>query len=448
MFCLAQSLAMQINDSVREKLGPYLGIGVHAAGLALGFASNFLLARLLGPEGYGIYGFAYSLVVFLGIPLHAGLATLLIKDVTRYRVAGDPARLRGILRAAIAITVALSFLSALLLFVFSYGQREKNFSEFSPVIAVAALLLPLMAIAAIRGGILRGLGRPLAGLLPDAIVRPGLLAVIMALAFVLPGLSISSTSAMLWHAAAAFVAMVVGILMVRHYLPADVAASKPVYEWRSWISALIPLSLLGGLQALSSVVAMTALGNFHPAQELGFYRIAELGGSLVSMPLSAVAAYSAGKVAQLLASNSHVQLQHEVTSMGRIALTGAIPIGLLLIAGGGWLIEVGLGASFGPSALPMAILCAGQLMNAMSGIGGVLATMSGHYREANKAFGLALLVQVVGALLLVPEYGAVGAAIASAMSTIVWSQLLRHRMSKLLKIDSFALGRHAFALKR
>lgn len=421
-------------------LWPYLGVGLQAVGLLLGFVVNFLLARLLQPAGYGMYAFAYSVIVLCGIPLQSGLATLLTKEVAAYRAAGDAERTRGIIRWAHLITVVLSVVAALVLAAAATLQRGGEFSQYASVIVAASLLLPLSALATIRGGVLRGLGRPIVGAMPDALIRPGVFSLLLLCVLLIPDGRMTAAGGMGMHALAAAIAGAFGWSVMHGALPRGVRTAKPLYAWDAWLRALLPLSLLAGIQAAGAVVASIALAAFHPPSELGFYRVAELGSSLVAMPLGAVAAYAAGGVAHLFAIGDRAALQREVTLTGQVAVACALPTAVVLIAFGNLLVPWALDATYIPAVIPMVILCIGQALNAMAGASGLTMAMSGHYTEANWAFGTALLVQIVGAILLVPRHGAVGAAVASAVGTVTWSQLLRHRAHKVLLLRTSPLA--------
>ena len=56
------------------------------------------LARLLGPAGYGVYAFAFSLITVLAIPSQLGLPQLVVRETARSQVNGDWGLMRGLWR--------------------------------------------------------------------------------------------------------------------------------------------------------------------------------------------------------------------------------------------------------------------------------------------------------------------------------------------------------------
>ena len=119
---------MTVSSSVRARLNhlfhgdslrAFLLRGVLGSGVLKIFhtllilATAILLARTLGPEGYGIYAFAYALATLIAIPAQMGLPTLVVREVARYQLKEEWGYLKGILRFSNQVVLGLA---ALLIF--------------------------------------------------------------------------------------------------------------------------------------------------------------------------------------------------------------------------------------------------------------------------------------------------------------------------------------------
>ena len=60
----------------------------------------------------------------------------------------------------------------------------------------------------------------------------------------------------------------------------------------------------------------------------------------------------------------------------------------------------------------------------MAGAAGFLMTMTGQHREAARIFFAALVLNVILNLVLIPSFGAAGAASATAISKLAWNVAL------------------------
>ena len=141
--------------------------------LNLGLA--IVLARALGPEGYGIYAYTYALVSIIAIPAQSGLPTLVVREVANYHQKEEWGFLRGILRYSNKVVLILSAIlligSALVALIFVESINSVQFETFS----WALLLIPLVALGKIRDGALRGLNKVVQGQIAEMLVLPGLL---------------------------------------------------------------------------------------------------------------------------------------------------------------------------------------------------------------------------------------------------------------------------------
>ena len=331
-----------------------------------------------------------------------------------------------------------SLVGALLLLLVVRLDPLGKLAPYAGAITMATLLLPGLSLAAIVGAVLRGIGSPLLGQMPDALLRPLLFSLTVATAWWF-GVAADSRIALALHAIAAAGAIVAGVVLVVRRLPKEVFLSRPDFAWRARLSALTPLSLLAGIQAVSSFVATASLGLSHPPDVVGTYRLAELGAGLAAMPLGAVSAYAAGGFARAHALGDQIRLQHDVSQAARISLAVVLPLTLGLFLIGPTIVRIAVGEAYLGAVAPMLILCVGQLAGALAGPAGAVATMCGHHRQSVAAVCVGLAVHVVLNIVLVPKFGSVGAAIAAAASVVTWSQWLRLRVRHLTGVETSPL---------
>ena len=72
-----------------------VGLGVFLLGINL--VTSIVLARLLGPEKYGVYVFLLTVMTIVGIPGQAGMPLLAVRESTFYQAERNRAYLRGFL---------------------------------------------------------------------------------------------------------------------------------------------------------------------------------------------------------------------------------------------------------------------------------------------------------------------------------------------------------------
>jgi O-antigen/teichoic acid export membrane protein len=86
--------------------------------------------------------------------------------------------------------------------------------------------------------------------------------------------------------------------------------------------------------------------------------------------------------------------------------------------------------------VPLVILCVGQLVNASMGSVASVLNMTGHERETTKSVLVGAFVNVTLNLALVPVWGMIGAAIATACTLVVWNVIMWHKARTLVGIET------------
>src|SRR5690606_4848102 len=86
--------------------------GLRLVGMGFSFLVGIQLARGLGPEGYGIYGLAMSIIAMLTIPTEFGVPQLLTREVAAAQAVGDVGSIRAVIRRGRRMVLATSVVVA------------------------------------------------------------------------------------------------------------------------------------------------------------------------------------------------------------------------------------------------------------------------------------------------------------------------------------------------
>lgn len=430
--------AIRRNGLGAQLVGGVLGSsGLKVVNLGVSITLTVFLARVLGPEGYGIYAFAFSLVTLLAIPVQVGLPILVVREVAKYHFQQRWGLMRGLLhwanRSVFVLSVGVGVAAALIAWVI-FGQTAPiQLATF----LWAVLLLPLIALGNLRGAALCGLHRVVQGQLPELLLRPGLhlfFAVVLALTSPL-----TPPCVMALHALAATLAFAVGVVLLLRALPIEIRTAAPCFDTRTWRSSLLPLSFLAGMQVINSQTDVVMLGLLTTNEEVGVYRAAVQGAQLVALPLTVVNLVLAPHISRLHAKGDRAALQWIATWSARLVLLAALPMVSIFVLSGSAILAMIFGDEYRPGYLALTILCIGQFVNSGMGSVGLLLNMTGHERQTAKGFAAAAIVNVTLNLMLIPIWGIEGAAVATATSLIIWNVLLCWQVWRKLGIMSTAI---------
>ena len=401
------------------------------------FAITFALARLLGAEEFGRYSVVIAWVALLTVPGMAGMENLTVRHVAGFSSSHDWGHLRGFLTFSITVVAAASLLLALAAalgaWILDVGPEQL------PIFLVGMGIVPLYALTRVGQAAIRGLFRIVVGFVPELVVTPIIVIGLMVLTIALLDIVPTASWAIVIQLVAGAAALLVTIFVLWKVLPTEIRSATPAYRRREWIKSALPLLLIGGTQMVIRQTDIILIGLFKGPTDAGLYAVATRGAQLISFLLYGVNAALAPDIARLVAQGELAELQRIVTRSTRLVVAFSIPIAAVFVLFGAQFLGL-FGPEYEAAAPVLAILSVAQLVNAASGSVGNLLTMSGHERDAARGFVFAAVLNLALNGLLIPAYGIVGAAVASAISLISWNLILAALVYRRLGIYSTVLG--------
>ena len=112
---------------------------------------------------------------------------------------------------------------------------------------------------------------------------------------------------------------------------------------------------------------------------------------------------------------------------------------VIIVVGGRFLLAA-FGPGFEDAYIPLVILGAGQLVNALCGPVGLLLMMTGNERLTLAVLVGSVIVNLVLNVLLIPVWGLTGAAVSTGVSMALWNILLGMKVRCRLGIASTWVG--------
>lgn len=409
--------------------GAAASTGLTVAKNVLLLAASILLARMLKPTGYGQYAFAMSLAKVLGIFATLGLPGLLTREIAAGEAEEQWSRVRGLTRRANQATSL-----ALILIVSAGGTAVLLWPhldrEFRLTLVLALVYLVFNAFSQLRGAQLMGFRRVIAGQVGLLCVQPMLLLIgILVLAFIIKT-NLTSTMAFLLTVAAAVVVLGMNEGLFHYYRPPQLRDAVPARSMPHWLRSALPFGAMSGLFLLNSQIDLIMLGFFTSNEQVGLYRVATSGATILPLILAALNPVLAPTLSRFHALGDTTKLRRIAKAGALASLLGAAPIFLLFLFFGKTIIGSVFGAAYLDAWLPLIILSAGQFMNAATGPVGLLLTMTGHELETVRIMGVSTVLNIVLNAALIPLLGMIGAATATAASLLFWNFALALRVRR------------------
>lgn len=428
-------------DSLKRTLvrGATGTFGLKVAGTGLLFLISVLLARLLGPAGYGTYQYALSWIAVLGVPALLGFGTLLIREMSAYQTQEKWRLMAGLLqwshRAVWMTSVGLALLTAGVVWTLKTQYDIGNVTTFW----VALLTLPLVALMRLKQSAVQGLNKVVRGQMPEMFLFPLVFVLLLGGAYFFTDVMLTPPSVMGLNVVATVVALGASIYFLHRTVPEPAKGARPEYEQKRWMRSALILLITSGVHIVNSRTDILMLGALATPDAVGIYSVATRGADLITFVMVPINRALGPAIASLYTKGAMRRMQKMITKSARVMLLLSLPIALGFITLGYWFLLI-YGKEFTQGTMALTILCVGQLINVAMGSVVLLLNMIGHERDVAIGVGMSAVLNIILNALLIPRWGLEGAAIATASSTVFWNVLLTLWIVKRVDIHSTALG--------
>ncbi len=373
----------------------------------ISFLAFTVAARVLGVDGVGTYFYALSLSSLAGAWTDLGLTPLVIRAFAHSEEEGW----KYVRRAMVAkvVLIPVTALSALVYTGFAIPSGE----GLLPFIAIALFVMAEDAVSLLGYGILRGrqrLEKESLGMVLGQLLSSAALVAAVLLGFGVFGALLALAFGSAWH-------VVWSIIWVRRLGWRSFRGET--VRWRVLVYQAMPFALAGLFVRVYSSVDAVLLRQWQGASTVGHYAVAyKLTYALQFLPLAFVAAlYPALSAAH--AREDEAALVH--TSLGSwrfMALLG-FPLAAALSAFASRLVPWVYGDAFAPAALVLSVLA--WVLPSIFLDFPIGSYLNATHQAARKtiAMGATMVVNVALNLVLVPRFGALGAAWAAVVCFLV-----------------------------
>jgi O-antigen/teichoic acid export membrane protein len=200
-------------------------------------------------------------------------------------------------------------------------------------------------------------------------------------------------------------------------------AGTPTAPPPPWLALAAPLLLVQILHVITNRADLILLGIFREVGEVGVFNVAARLADILGMALIASNFVLAPRLAAAWTRGDMVEAQTLLTRTTRgVALASAsLAVGLAVF---GPLVLRLYGPEFAEAFLPLLLLMGGRVVSAGFGGVGIVLVTAGEERGLLVGIAAGAGVNVLLNLLLIPPFGALGAATATAVSIVAWNVIL------------------------
>ena len=398
------------------------GAGISTAGQGvgrvLGYVSLVAVARLLGAQFYGFYTLGVAVVNGVHIVSRFGMENGVVRYVAHHREHGDEARVRGTIVQALLITLAISLVLSVVMFVGAgliADRLPKDAPEMVSVLRAFAFVLPFFVFMSMTAWATQGFQTVTYAAYIQQLIRPGLFLLFVGVCYVLGAGIIGVIAA---YALAMFLAGCAGLYYLKKLFPALFdRRAQTKFETKALFGVSVPMSITQGAQYLNNWSAILILGAFAAGAPVGIFNAAARTATFLTAVRFAFSGIFSPIISGLHARQDTEEMGRLYKDVSRWIFTGAFVLFLVIVVFAPQVMSV-FGASFGQGVTALVIVAVAQLYSSSVGPAPRMLAMTGNQNFAMIATSVAAVTGVVVSLILIPRYEILGAAIGMATAII------------------------------
>lgn len=380
----------------------------------LGFLTRVTMARYLPVDGYGNVVIGISVMNLFGIAALVGLPAAVARFLPRKETATER---RAILASAVQVTGVFSVLVASGVFLSAELVATRLFgnADLVGVIRIFAGILPFYSLFNLCLGGFRGYEQTYPRVITQNVLRPGIqlagIVLFVTLGYGTMGIAFA-------YAVAFGVVSIVGFAFLYRggqFSLRDVARYGSVDRYRELLAFSVPLAATGAIDIIAKQSDLIILGIIKSSTEVGLYEVAFRIAIFVSLLFTTAVGYLFQPIMSRFDVNSKQQQMDTLYTVAtRWILVASFPVFALFFLFPSQTLVFFFGESYGAGQVPLQILLVGFIIALVPGLTSMFLTAVGETTLLMYISAATMIVNVVINVALIPAYGMVGAAIATA----------------------------------
>lgn len=419
-----------INQSTKKHLrGSTLLLAGRVISMATNFAVQILVVRYLSKSDYGAFAYVMSLVSLGSSLVIFGLDKTITRFLPIYQERGEYPKLFGTIFMMVSTVFSLGFFLVLLVF----GMRGWIAESFiNDPVAVRLLLLlvflsPISALDSLLVGMLAIFAKPSAIFFRRHVLGPGL-KLLVVLSLILLG------SDVYFLASGYLAAGAIGIIIYSGVLIRDLRSQELgshlnlqtiKFPVREIFGFSIPLLTTNFVYLIRSQLVVVFLEHFRSTLDVAAFRAVQPVADLNTTVIHSFGILFMPMMARLFAKQDQKGIDDLYWQSAVWITIISFPIFLVTFSLAQPLTILFFGERYAESGLIMALLAFGYYFNASLGFNADTLRVYGKLRYTVTIDVLAMVVSLGLSLVLIPRYGALGAAIGT-FGTLVLYNILNH----------------------
>ena len=416
------------NNDFKEIINKsFISFLIRILGFLSGYVFIYLVVKYFGAETQGRLSLAFSFMVIGALFSKLGMDLGFVKI---FAIQDNFKNSQGLYFKVLPLNTIVTFILCVIVFLFSDTIAVYFFNdvEFSIYLKWTSPCILFFSIAQINAGVFRGLKY---NTLYSFLFNGGryLFAMLIFVGIYLLGYRDPKIS-VIAHTTSIFLLFIISIICIYKYLfPINFETN---YRPKIFIKESIPMLMSATMTVLLGWADTILLGVFKSSDEVGVYSVVLKVAVIVSFTLQAINSILAPKLSNAYHDKKYKLFDDLIKYSTRVNFIISTLAIILIILFRNFILGI-FGNEFLVASKALIILCIGQFFNAFCGPVGIVLQMTGRQKLFQNILFIGLIINIGLNIILIEPYGINGAAIASAISLVVWNSAAFYYVRRLRK---------------
>ncbi|MGD9750399.1 MAG: flippase [Acidimicrobiia bacterium] len=415
-------------DTASQVRGSSMLLVGRVSTMAINLGVQATVVRALSRTEYGAFAYALSLVQSLAVFLTLGIDRAMPRFLAHYDERGDIGRLVGVLIVQLSTIASIGSFGVIGVIGLQGWLTDTVIGDplIVATLVILAVLAPIQALDDLAVSIFAVYARPRSIFIRRYILEPAArLAVVALLAAMQAGPRFLALGYVATGAAGVllYASMLLPLLRRRGVLPLP-RGVRPVLPWKEVLGYSLPLMSSDLLYAVLNTTDVILIRRHAGTDAVSAYRAIQPFAKMNQFVMTSFALLFTPALARLLVRGDRRAVGDLYWNTAAWLAVLTFPVFTLTFSLGGSLSTAVLGSEYADAGIYLTLLSAGYYFNAALGFNGLTVKTAGRVRYTVVISFVALGCNLAMNLVLIPRYGALGAAIAN-LATLAFHNVLK-----------------------
>lgn len=394
---------------------------------------SIILARELGPSGFGMYAVITALIALATIPVGQAFSPILIRELAGAKNSED-SKVGQILDFVRKYQIFAVVSGVILVVVTLVNSEHIELKNDRVLLAVIVGIVIVKCSSVLRGAILKGFGFVKEAQYPETLISPIVVLVAVSSIAYLGLLSLQTTivAVLLSYV----IANLTGRLLLKKKKVLKGVKFDRGWEIKTYAPQIFYFLVLAISHNSSEQLIILISAVYLTPEEVAGLKIAISLTALMGIGLMIANQILSPEIARLKNVGRLSEITKSSKEVNRLSLGLSIPFAFIIFI---WTNEI-IGFTFGPEYSDVAstavrVFVVAQIINMAFGSVGTALNMMGDEKISILGHVAGLLVKLICIYIFVEKYGIIGVAFAYLLGVITWNVILTFILYKRYKIN-------------